>query len=301
MSDDGAASAGLAGMRRLSGGLLAALTGAALGCLVCAGWEARGAGDLGLWAICAGLSAPLAAVAGVAMAVFRALFLAGEAWSPLRLWRWLAGLRGAERAAWLVTPPLLAVAAPLALLAVAGVATRVLGADATPRAAMGLMALTFAPLALALVAGVRTAAAELGPRLDTERRSASPGVVLLASLGLGLAALALLISLGETGGGGGPWRILGVLRRDELDLRAPGLLLLVAAAALFVPRPSRALGGLLLLALALLPAVLTWQAARGLDAQAALAIEREAALSRVGLGLLRRSSDRDHDGVSAAF
>ncbi|HEY6080070.1 MAG TPA: sulfatase, partial [Polyangiaceae bacterium] len=176
-----------------------------------------------------------------------------------------------------------------------------LGADATPRAAMGLMALTFAPLALALVAGVRAAAAELGPRLDTERRSASPGVVLLASLGLGLAALALLISLGETGGGGGPWRILGVLRRDELDLRAPGLLLIVAAAALLVPRPSRALGGVLLLALALAPAVLTWQAARGLDAHAALAFEREAALSRVGLGLLRRSSDRDHDGVSAAF
>jgi arylsulfatase A-like enzyme len=121
-------------------------------------------------------------------------------------------------------------------------------------------------------------------------------------LGFGVG-FGLLIAVGETGGGGGPLRILGVLRRQELDLRAPGLLLLIALGALLAPSPRRALTLALASFFSVAPAALTWQAARGasLTERAALAIERQAPLSRIALGLLRKLSDRDHDGVSAAF
>jgi arylsulfatase A-like enzyme len=94
-----------------------------------------------------------------------------------------------------------------------------------------------------------------------------------------------------------------VLRRQELDLRAPGLLLVVAAGALLFPSPRRLFGSVLACALAALPALFTWQAARGatLSEPQALLVERHAPLSRISLALLRRVSDRDHDGTSAAF
>jgi arylsulfatase A-like enzyme len=96
---------------------------------------------------------------------------------------------------------------------------------------------------------------------------------------------------------------LGVLRREELDLRGPALLLPPAVLALLVPSPRRFSGALALSFLVLAPIGLTYAAGRGmtLDEQRALTIERTAPLGRVTLALLRKLSDRDHDGVSAAF
>jgi arylsulfatase A-like enzyme len=178
------------------------------------------------------------------------------------------------------------------------VAARVLGEGAVGRAAAALMACTFLPLAFSLLAGVRLGAAALGPRLAA--RGLRPLPVALGSLALALGLVALLIAFGETGGGGGALKILGVLRRQELDLRAPGLLLLVAISALLFPSPRRLATALSALVVAVLPLVFTVQA-RAIDESSALAIERQAPLARGALGLLRKLSDRDHDGVSGSF
>jgi arylsulfatase A-like enzyme len=287
-------------LRGLLGATLGASFGAALSSLLDAR-AAASAGGPGLWLSCWGLLAPLALPIAVAIWALRLLFLDGEGWSPLGGLRRLAELRGTERAAWQVTPPLLALAALLGLVVLAGIATRLLGAEVGGLAAFALSPLGVLPVVLATLGAVRLGSAALvvrAPSLPFGPRGALLGSV----LGFGVA-LGLLIAWGETGGGGGPFRILGVLRRQELDLRAPGLLLLIALAALLGPSPRKtgALGVALLLSVA--PAALTWQAARGatLSERSALAIERQAPLGRVALGLLRKLTDRDHDGVSAAF
>ena len=300
------ASPSTSSFRTALGGLFGALAGASLGGLASGLLDAQAAqsasGTSGLLAACVGLAAPLAVPVALAVWTFRLVFLSAEAWSPRRFWNQLANQKGDARAAWLVTPPLVALAALLGLVAVSGIAARALAAEVNGRAAFALLPLVVVPLVLALLAGVRTLSGALASggtgELGYGPRAAVAGSVLGFAVGLGL-----LIALGETGGGGGALRILGVLRRQELDLRAPGLLLLMAIGALLVPSARAAWAyGLALLAL-LVPGALTLQAARGatLSESATLAIERQAPLGRTALALLRRLSDRDHDGVSAAF
>jgi choline-sulfatase len=286
-------------------GLLGALAGASLGALLSGFIDARAAtgasGVSGLLPACLGLAAPLALPVGLGVWGLRVVFSSAEAWSPWRCWLALEQQPGAARAAWLVTPPLATLALLLGLVSLSGVSARLLGLELSGAAAFALAPLSVVPLLLALLGGVRVLASALGPRLDAEHMS--PRCSLLASgLGFGLG-LGLLIAFGETGGGGGAFRILGVLRRPELDLRAPGLVLLMALGALLWPSPKRAVSLALSLLCAFAPLALTRQAARGstLPEAAALAIERQAPLGRVALGLLRRLTDRDHDGVSAAF
>ena len=285
-------------------GLCGALAGAAVGALGAGCLDARAAtsasGASGLLAACLGLAAPLALPVGLAMWIFRLVFLRAQAWSPSRFWSWLEQQRGSARAAWVVTPALVAFATLLGLVVVSGIAARLLAADVRGVAAFGLVPLGVLPVVLALIAVVRVVGAEraradvdaqVGPRFALAR-----GVVLFA---LGLA---LLVACGETGGGS-TFRILGVLRRPELDLRAPGLLLLLAAGGLLWPSPRRPVGWGVAIVAILAPLLLTRAAARGttLGEASALAIERQAPLGRTALALLRKLSDRDHDGVSAAF
>lgn len=286
-------------------GLLGALTGASLGALLSGSIDARAAsgasGTGGLLPACLGLAAPLALPVGLAVWAFRLVFWGADAWSPLRFWRALEQERGASRSAWLVMPPLVALSALLGLVVVSGVSARLFGLPLTGASAFALAPLSVVPLLFALLGGARVLALGWGPRLNAP--SASPRLSLAASVAGFVVGLSLLIALGETGGGGGAFRILGVLRRPELDLRAPGLLLVLALSALLWPSPRR-LGGILLSLLCVAaPELLTWQAARGatLPETTALAIERQAPLGRVALAVLRRLSDRDHDGVSAAF
>ena len=287
------------------GGLVGAVAGASLGALLSGAIDARSAisasGVSGLLPACLGLAAPLGLPVGLGMWGFRVVFLSAEAWSPRRFWSALDEQRAEARAAWLVAPPLVALGLLLALVAVSGVSARLLGMEQTGAAAFALAPLSVVPLLLALLGGLRALAPAFAARLTA--RGVSPRLALAASvLGFGVA-LGLLIALGETGGAGGALRILGVLRRPELDLRAPGLLLLTALTALLFPSPRGALRGGLWLVCGCAPLLLTWQAARGstLSESAALAIERHAPLGRVALGSLRRLTDRDHDGVSAAF
>jgi arylsulfatase A-like enzyme len=251
-------------------------------------------------AACVGLVAPLALVLALLVWVGRLVFSGGEALRPQALWASLPHKTGGERAAWLLLPLLATLGLPLWLVAVSGVASRALSADVSARAGGAVLPLTALVLALALLAGARLAVAA-GARRELAGFSPRVGVV-VAVAGLVLA-LSLLIGFGETGGAGGPLRILGVLRRQELDLRAPGLLLLIVACAWCWPNPRGTARVALTGVLGLAPLLLTWQAARGdsLRESEALLVERHAPLSRGALALLRRASDRDRDGVSAAF
>jgi arylsulfatase A-like enzyme len=287
----------------ICGSCAGASLGAALGSLLDANAASRaGAVSTGsLWLACWGLAAPLAVPVGLGMWGFRAVFLGNQAWSVAGFWRNLQQLRGGARSAWIVTPPLVAVAALLSLVAVSGVATRALAAEVSGAAAFALMPLAVLPLVSALWSSVRGLAKLLAARADAwgfGPRAAVAGALVAFGLGLGL-----LIALGETGGGGGALGILGVLRRQELDLRAPGLLVIMALGGLLLPSPRRVPSFAAMLLFSLAPGLLTLGAAQGksLTEPVALAIERQAPLGRIALGLLRKLSDRDHDGVSAAF
>ncbi|HYQ14878.1 MAG TPA: sulfatase, partial [Polyangiaceae bacterium] len=253
-----------------------------------------------LWQACFGLIAPLALPVAAGVWALRVLFWSGDAWSPLDLWRELGQLSGARRAAWQVTPPLVAVAALVSLVAISGIAARLLGAELSGAAAFAIWPLAIVPIFLGVLGALRVAAGALAERGAPGFGPRSAFVVSLSGFVLGLS---LLIGCGQTSGGGGAFAILGVLRRQELDLRAPGLLLLLALGALLLPSPRRAWSVALGLLVAVAPGFFTWRAARGasLSEAGALAIERQAPLSRIALGLLRKLSDRDHDGVSAAF
>ncbi len=264
-----------------------------------AAWLDSPADQRGAAAMCLGLIAPVAAFVGVGVWFSRLVFASGEGLAPWASLKALDEQRGASRAAWLGTPPLVAGVGLLALVALSGIAARLFAAEVQGVASWGWIGLAVAPVLLASVAAVRTLAAELGPRLA--RTSSSPRAVLLGSLALFGLGLTLLVAFGETSGGGGPLRILGVLRRQELDLRAPGLVLLIALGALLVPSPRTVLTAVAFVALAIAPAGLTALAARSLPESLALSIERQAPLSRIALALLRKVSDRDRDGVSAAF
>ncbi len=289
----------------MTGGLFGAVAGASLGAFLSGVLDARAAsnasGTGGLLPACVGLAAPLALPVGLAVCAFRLLFLRGQAWSFGRFWSFLDAQRAEARAAWVVTPPLVALASLLGLVAVSGVAARSLAAEVSGAASIARIPLAVLPLVLGLLGAVRWLGQGLMSRAGA--RSVGPRFALVASLvGFGVG-LALLVAWGETGGGGGAWRILGVLRRQELDLRAPGLLLLMAVGGLLLPSARAGWSYALLLVVSLAPAFFTLAAARGstLTEPVALAIERQAPLGRTALALLRKLSDRDRDGVSAAF
>jgi choline-sulfatase len=136
---------------------------------------------------------------------------------------------------------------------------------------------------------------------------------------LALALLAIGTWSGDTGGDGGTLAIFGVLKRNELDLRPVVNLLAIAMGAYLFPigllavgrgRGGRARGALadglrvsLALVVALAPLALTAHEASAMNRDPALAraVERGAPLGRMTLGLLRRVTDRDHDGASPFF
>jgi arylsulfatase A-like enzyme len=130
-----------------------------------------------------------------------------------------------------------------------------------------------------------------------------PRFALTVGSAAGLLLLAYAICTGTPSGAGGALAVFGVLKRPELDLRAPGLLLVLAAAAYFAPAPRRRVQAFSWLASSALPLVLTLHAARhGLDQRVvALGIEREAPLGKIMLSALRKRSDRDHDGFAKSF
>ncbi|HEY1958516.1 MAG TPA: sulfatase-like hydrolase/transferase [Polyangiaceae bacterium] len=159
---------------------------------------------------------------------------------------------------------------------------------------------------LALVPPLRRALAAGADRMP---RLVDP--IFTGGAALVVAALLLVVGVrtGDAGGDGSTsLAIFGVLARSELDLRPVLDLLAIAACAyLFpvalAPRRGRALrGALVALAVVAVSLGLTVHEARALNARPAVtrALER-APLGNVSLALLRRATDRDHDGFSPYF
>jgi choline-sulfatase len=285
--------------------LASTLGGAALGAVVVAGLDAAYAaeGVPGARMLIAelGLIAPLAVVLAAASAVGAKLLLPPE--FPF-LGARLAALRArsaAERRELSARLLVAAIGALLALIVVTRVALRVLAGGETTLASGAVLSLT----ALGAAGGAALAATGAGALVEARfaRWSPDPVRVGVASVTGFVLFAGLLIALGTTSGAGGTLAVFGVFRRQELDLRAPTLVLLLLVAALVVPpagtrrRGALYAGGALGLALALLP----YAALSGFERHVALAVERHAPLGRPLLAAARRVSDRDHDGASAWF
>ncbi len=253
------------------------------------------------WLADLGLLAPVALLLAGLLAAVRLYFHGGNAPQPLRYFAELSARTKLERA----RLNALFLLAPLALIfwliAVGNLATRLLGADVSSKAAGASMALSALALFWVGTQLIASASDELGTldRLD----GLSPPRAL--ALGVTLAALlmAYAIATGTPSGSGGALAIFGVFKRPELDLRAPGLLLALALAGYVAPNPKRRVAAFGVLALALLSLAFTVRSARhGLEARAvALSIEREAPLGKIALAALRKRTDHDHDGYARSF
>ena len=177
--------------------------------------------------------------------------------------------------------------------------------------AAGAIALACLPLVRRLI----TLGSASVPQLLDPALTGSVALVLV------LALLSVGIFLGDTsGGGGGALGIFGVLKRSELDLRPlanAGLLALAALVATsLAARPpgapergqaraaTRSIvgGGVgLLIHLALLVLCVRASSVLNDDPVLTRGIEKYAPLGKSALAVLRRLTDRDHDGFSASF
>ncbi|HEX5100961.1 MAG TPA: sulfatase-like hydrolase/transferase, partial [Polyangiaceae bacterium] len=285
--------------------LASTLGGAALGAVVVTGIDAAYAaeGVPGPRMLLAelGLIAPLAVLLGVLSAVGAKLLLPPEFPLVGEKLRNLRARGATERREVSVRLIVAALGAVLALIVVTRIALRILAGDDTTLASGAVLS-----LAALGGAGITTLVATGAGVLVEDRFpswSPDPVRVGVASLAGFVLAAILLIALGTTSGAGGTLAVFGVFRRQELDLRAVTLVLILMGSALAVPpveRRARAFlyaGAALVLALALFP----YAAARGFERHVALSVERHAPLGKPLLAAVRRLSDRDHDGASAWF
>jgi arylsulfatase A-like enzyme len=138
---------------------------------------------------------------------------------------------------------------------------------------------------------------------------AIPFVWAVLGVGLALAVVLAGLSFGDSGGGGGGLLgIFGVLKRPELDVRPVTHAGLIVLVAWLLPRlhgdgPLSPPWLVLSASLIVGPPALTVAEAVALNGApgVAHALETTAALGRLCLGLLRRATDADRDGVSALF
>ena len=123
------------------------------------------------------------------------------------------------------------------LTVTANLATRLLGSDVPARAAGASLALSGLAtfwVGIQLVAGASEAIMKLRPVARLE-----PVLAVLIGLALGGLLFAFAVWTGTPSGAGGALAVFGVLKRPELDLRAPGLLVVLSAAAYLAPHPGR--------------------------------------------------------------
>ncbi|MEZ4375005.1 MAG: sulfatase-like hydrolase/transferase [Polyangiaceae bacterium] len=251
------------------------------------------------WLVHWGLIAPLALGVGLATAAGVAWLHPAELPSPIS---WvkarLVADEGSGKLGW--TIGLGAVGAFVWTVISSRIALRGLVSGLEPRAsgaavALGCLALVWLIGVLVVAGGER-----LGRLEATEGKGWLPAMLGLA---IAIGGFAYAISSGNTGGTGGLLGVFGVFKREELDLRGPGLLLLVGALAYLLPHFFRRIPAVAALAVALLTLGLTWRASgAALDPRPLkLSIERNAPLGKLMLARLRKLSDADKDGVSARF
>ncbi|HEY0467754.1 MAG TPA: hypothetical protein VGC79_26315, partial [Polyangiaceae bacterium] len=247
-----------------------AVLGATVGLVVIAALDCsygRGGHFAARWLADLGLLAPLSWLVALSWAGARLFFHDGAApqlGQVLARWRAFDGAeRARHNASFLIVP----VAFVAWLVVAANLATRLLGSDVPARAAGA--ALTLSLLATFWVGGQLVASAIEG--LLKRRPVAELEPLRSALLGSALAVLLFGYAVwsGTPSGAGGPLSLFGVFKRPELDLRAPGLLLLLSAAAYFTPHPRRRSLALGALSLGILPLFLTLRAAHtGLELRA---------------------------------
>lgn len=289
--------------------VLACVAGGTLGALAAASVDAHFAWHavatppprLRLLLADAGVLVPFGLGMGAVLAVARELLLPEGPLPALRRLRAMDAGSATERASVSATT---CVAAPLSVLALAvaaDAAHRALAADGPARATGALLAAA----TVLLLLGVVLSASAAG-RAAARRPPAwlpAPRVALALATILVVGSLAYGIATGTTNGDGGALGIFGVLKREELDLRGVGLLGGIAAASFVAPEVVGALPAVVTGLAAVAPLALTLAASGwALDSRpTSLAIERGAPLAARPLSILRRLTDRDHDGVSARF
>jgi arylsulfatase A-like enzyme len=161
-------------------------------------------------------------------------------------------------------------------------------------------------IGVALLPSVRRGLASAASRWP---RAIDPVTTGAVGLAVGVFVVALGVATGDTGGdGSGPLAVLGVLKRPELELQPVLDVTAISACAWLGPlaigaRRVRPTAVLLAASAVLLPLVATVHEARALerDPRPALALQRQAPLGRMALALLRKATDRDHDGASPYF
>jgi choline-sulfatase len=290
------------GLRATAGGSVAGLAAAAVDAHFAWHAAAGGAGSrLGLLFADAGVIAPLALGLGVGVAAATLALSPRGKVGPRALASLLESGGPEERATRSAVLGSVIPATFFAVVALARLARDALGSGAPSRVTSARLAVELTLLALAVAAASAVAAT------IARRRPApwllSPKRTLLAATLLLVLLVAAGISTGTTNGDGGFAGILGVLRREELDLRGVGLLLVIGAGAFgsfsVLSRVPRVVAALV----AALPLLLTVSASgAGLETRSvALAIERGAPLGGPLLSFLRRLTDRDHDGASPRF
>ena len=297
---------------RLARGLFGASVAGLAVAIADAAWARSAAGDgtrggFSLYLADAGLLAPVAIGVGVAAAVAGLIVDPVAPPTPRRL---VAALR--VRA--IGRPADVAAFVPLAVFGAffwttlsAHLTRALLAAEVAP--GLSGVAIATGAVALGVFAGLTVLA--LTPALRRALAMASEGrpafvdpAVTGGAASIVCAALfAFGVATGSVSGDGGLFGVYGIFKRPELDLRGPGLLLAVALAAFFAPSLTRGLRAALALVLGLAPAALTVRAATALnqETQNASALERGAPLGKSALGLLRKLTDRDHDGYSGLF
>jgi len=295
---------------RLARSAFGASAGALVAALLDAGWATGGEAVVGrapAWLADAGLVAPVALMVGVAAGVSAIMADPARPPSPSTLitsLRLRAVGRPADVAAFV---PLVVLAAFAWMTLSAQLARAVLGLDA-PALLVGI-AVAAGALGLGLLAALAVLALTpplrhlLATASERARACVDPAVTGAAALVVVGGLLALGVSSGGVSGEGGLLGIYGVLKRPELDLRAPAILLGVALGGFFAQAALRSLRGWAAIALALVPLALTARAAGALNAAPSVgqALERGAPLGGKALLLLRRASDRDGDGAGAWF
>jgi arylsulfatase A-like enzyme len=135
------------------------------------------------------------------------------------------------------------------------------------------------------------------------KRFTDPATTLLVALVAVTSLVGFGAWRGNVSGEGGVLGIYGILKRQELDLRVPSMLLLLALACYLAPPRLRWLKPYQAALFALLPLALTAHSASALNRQPDLAslIARNAPLGKSALRMLERASDRDGDGAGSFF
>ncbi|MEP7120191.1 MAG: sulfatase-like hydrolase/transferase [Byssovorax sp.] len=299
---------------RVAHGLLGAVAAGAAATLFDAAWAHRSAGETGashgldLYLADAGLIAPIALICGGFAVAFSLLIDPLVPPSPAGLAASLR-LRGVGRPADIAAfVPLVALGAFFWMTAAAHLARSILAIEVGPTLAGA--AIASGALGLGLLVGLVVLALTRPLRLALATASdGRPGFVDPVSTGLvavtvAAAFFAFGVATGTISGEGGFFGIWGIFKRPELDLRAPAIALAIGVAAFFAPALLRVrVRPIVAAALAVAPLLLTVRAAQSLNASPIVtqAIERGAPMGHPALAILRKLTDRDHDGASGLF